>query len=389
MTGAQIHLSEEISKNPERVVVNTRFGRVTGGRASTGAAAFLGAALSFEHSRIVSNLDLECAEIPYALPPRRFEDPVPLPIDFKYEDKETNPQTPEEYRVQFEALCRALDLDPEAPDILETLQDPVKLPWSSITHVIETDVLGTNGTFRGCLADDWLPASPDPVKWQRSGGLARGLRAHGVRSIVVGDLSEEWYLYSIAHPIPTKDDIVTNLRRYFPKDVAERFVEGWRKIPDDAGTEEVEEVFGEILSCGQVHMPVRVLAEDLYNAGFPVLRYAIEWTPEQNRTGGKWSCHTAKFIDLIKDAGRIGYVTHGTDRCIWALRQPVLEPEQEIVAKQWLDRIDVELKQIENESKPSRDVKTILTLRTTTEIGWNQDEKWEALAALRRLVITE
>ncbi|KAG6828499.1 hypothetical protein H0H92_007774 [Tricholoma furcatifolium] len=434
MTNPAVHLPEELSNNPARVVVNTRFGRVTGGRASTGAAAFL--------------------EIPYALPPARFEDPVALPPDFKYADKEyiyetaygaqptndgqtkavpvkdklglgepsenpflqfgsphtlgsqaqyvaaersevyvnigyrlsafgflacdrpllrgnygfkdqwlalewikdniaafggdpgniqvtglsagahsvhqllhhashlpegqmapftsaalqsnailkqcaslmasdaaghdsTNPKTPEEYREQFEALCRSLNLDPDAPDILDTLRDPVKVPWSSITHVIETDVIGVHGTFRGCLADDWLPTSPDPVAWQRSGGLANGLRAHGVKSIVIGDLSEEWYLYSIAHPIPMPRDIIPNLTRYFPEDVSRRFVDAWRKIPDDAGSEEAEKLYGEILSCGQVHLPVRVLAEDLYNAEYPVLRYAIEWVPEQSRTGGK------------------------------------------------------------------------------------------------------
>jgi len=64
---ANPHLHEELSKNASRIVVNTRFGPVTGGRASTGAAAFL--------------------EIPYALPPGRFEDPVPLPDNFRYEDK--------------------------------------------------------------------------------------------------------------------------------------------------------------------------------------------------------------------------------------------------------------------------------------------------------------
>ncbi|KAG6916262.1 hypothetical protein DXG01_007606 [Tephrocybe rancida] len=519
MTDAQLHLPEEIAKNPARVVVNTRFGPVIGGRASTGAAAFL--------------------EIPYGLPPGRFEDPVPLPDDFKYEDKEyifekrcvpfedkvgygdpsENPlflnivtppsfpeqrnfpvkiyihggflqfgsphtlgsqaqyvaaersevyvnigyrlsafgflasdkpllrgnygfkdqwlalewiksnitafggeivlainmafdangfphwpisrrplgasvassrfapaggteraiyisgiavecdPTPEAYRVQFEALCRALDLNPDAPDILTTLRDPAKVPWSSITHVIETDILGTKGTFRGCLTDDWLPTSPDPVSWQRSGGLADGLRAHGVRSVIVGDLSEEWYLYSIAHPIPTTSDIEPNLTRYLPKDVSARFVEAWRKIPDDASAEEAEKLYGEILSCGQVHLPVRVLAEDLHNVGFPVLRYAIEWAPEQNRTGG--------------------YVTHGTDRCIWALRKPVLLPEQELVAKQWLNRFDAEVRQIEKSGKPCENTKLVLTLSADTSIRWKQDKQWETLMVLKNRVLSQ
>ncbi|KAF5379507.1 hypothetical protein D9615_006529 [Tricholomella constricta] len=514
------HLHEELAKNQARVVVKTRFGPVTGGRASTGTAVFL--------------------EIPYALPPARFEDPVPLPDDFRYEDKEyireetygvqpnndgqardtpfedkvglgspsenplflnivappsfpeqrnfpvkiyihggflqfgsphtlgsqaqyiaaersevwvnigyrlsafgflacdkpllkgnygfkdqwlalewvkaniaafggnpddiqltglsagahsvhqllhhasrlpegqkapfhsailqsnailTNPSTPKEYRVQFQALCRALGLDPESPDILATLQDRVKVPWSSITHAIETDMLGTNGTFRGCLVEDWLVTSPDPMTWQRSGGLAKGLREHGVRSIVVGDLAEEWYLYSIAHPIHTTADVAPNLRRYFPQDVVDGLIQKWRTIPDDAGSEEAQKLYGEILSCGQVHLPIRLLVEDLHAANFPVFRYYIEWTPEQHRVEG--------------------YVTHGTDRCLWALRVPTLEPHEVEVAKRWLDRIDAEIKQLEKEDKPARGIKAILTLGEDREIRWTEDKKWDELIALK------
>jgi hypothetical protein len=180
-------------------------------------------------------------------------------------------------------------LDPGAPDILDTLRDPSKVPWSDITDIIESeaDILGEYSTFRGCLSEDWLPVSPDPITWQRSGELAHSLKAHGVRSIVVGDLTEEWFLYSIAHPIEAPQDIAPNLRRYFPEDVVKRMIEKWGTLPEDAGKEEAQRLYGEILSCGQVHLPVRLLARDLQNAGFPVLRYEIGWTPEQNRIQGE------------------------------------------------------------------------------------------------------
>lgn len=41
------HLPEEIAANPERVKVETKYGTVTGGRAANGAAAFLGAPISY------------------------------------------------------------------------------------------------------------------------------------------------------------------------------------------------------------------------------------------------------------------------------------------------------------------------------------------------------
>jgi hypothetical protein len=203
--------------------------------------------------------------------------------------RRTVPKTAAGYRWQFQALCRALDLDPGAPDVLDTLRNPSKVPWSNITGVIDskTDVLGEYSTFRGCLSEDWLPLSPDPMTWQRSGEFASNLKVHGVQSIVVGDLTEEWYLYSIAHPIKTPQDIAPNLRRYFPDDFVRRIIDKWGMLPDNAGSEEAQRMYGEILSFGQVHLPVRLLVRDLQNARFPVLRYEIGWTPEQNRVEGE------------------------------------------------------------------------------------------------------
>lgn len=41
-----MHLSEELAKNQSRVVVETKFGSVSGRRAGNGCAVFLGAFLS-------------------------------------------------------------------------------------------------------------------------------------------------------------------------------------------------------------------------------------------------------------------------------------------------------------------------------------------------------
>jgi carboxylesterase type B len=58
------HLHDELASSTARVAVETRYGKVIGGRASNGTAVFL--------------------EIPYALPPLRFADAEPLPDDHKY-----------------------------------------------------------------------------------------------------------------------------------------------------------------------------------------------------------------------------------------------------------------------------------------------------------------
>ena len=154
-----------------------------------------------------------------------------------------------------------------------------------IIHVIETDAVGIEyGTYRGCLDGDWLAVTPSPMEWQRSGEFARSLKTKGVRSIIVGDLTEEWYLYSIAHgDINSMDEGKLNLERYYPKDFVEKTMPLYRTVPEGSPPEAFMRLFGEISSTAQVHCPVRILARDLTNAGFPVLRYEIAWTPEQVR----------------------------------------------------------------------------------------------------------
>ncbi|ESK82478.1 putative carboxylesterase [Moniliophthora roreri MCA 2997] len=519
------HLHDKLAHNPVRVTVETRFGPVIGGRADNGAAVFL--------------------EVPYALPPRRFEDPRPLPADYRYEDKEyikvatycaqplndgqgqgipfvdkvgfgkpsenplfcnivvppsfpennlgpfpvkvyihggflqfgsphglpfqgqyiaadrsivrvnigyrlsafgflacdsphaklngnygfkdqwialewikaninsfggdpndiqimglsagghsvhqmlhhashlpegknapftsamlmsnaivSAPKTPTELQVQYNALCNALELD---PNMLSTLQDPSKVTAENICNVIETDAVGVeNGTFRACVADDWLSASPDVMEWQRSGGFAQSLLSKGVKSIVVGDVTEEWYLYSIAHPIRSPKDIKPNLLRYYQEPLLDRILTRYKQLPEDAGEEESARLFGEILSDWQVHLPARVLARDLQRTGFPVLRYLIRWVPEQARPEG--------------------WVTHGSDATIWHYRLPVLEEEDVVIAKAWLDRVDDEVKALEKVGSSSLDVRKVLALKKDKTIEWDDDEMWEVKMEMSDIV---
>src|SRR6267154_2916006 len=194
-----------------------------------------------------------------------------------------NPKTPDDLRRQFEALSRALGLDSDAADTLSVLRDPEKMSWRSIIELIDNGKLGPYETFRGCLDGTWLSNMSDPMTWQRTGGLARGLLEHGVRNVIVGDLSEEWYLYSIAHPIKHKWDIRENLERYYPSEVVQSMIELYGSPPDDVNVEELEKLFGVILGTAQVHLPVRLLHRDLLQAGYPTFRYTIQWTPEQAR----------------------------------------------------------------------------------------------------------
>ncbi|KAI0032927.1 carboxylesterase [Vararia minispora EC-137] len=271
----------------------------------------------------------------------------------------TDPKPLAELDEQFDAFVMALGLDPSAPDILSTLRDPKHVPWRRLTDLIDSEALGAHGTFRGAADGHWMSAEPGAMAWQRSGGLARGLAAHGVRSVVLGDLTEEWYLYAIAHPVETVADVKTNLLRYYPADVVEKLMDiyaGEGRIKERMTKEEVFRLFGDILSQGQVHLPVRLLHRDLLAAGFPVARYEIQWTPEQVRP--------------------LGYVTHATDRALWAFRKPILKPDQVHVAREWLDAVDKEIKRLKAGEKPKA-LKDILVLKVDKTVVWTEDVRWD------------
>ena len=72
-----------------------------------------------------------------------------------------------------------------------------------------------------------------------------------------------------------------------------------------------------------------------------------------------------------------GYVTHATDRSLWALRIPTLKPNQVDIALAWLDTIAAEVKILEEGSDGSqRTYQDILALKTDRSIGWIVDEHW-------------
>lgn len=74
---------------------------------------------------------------------------------------------------------------------------------------------------------------------------------------------------------------------------------------------------------------------------------------------------------------RTGYVTHGSDRSLWAFRTPILEHEQIQIARVWLSRVSSELQEIETEGNPLRSEKEILALDEDTKIRWVEDPRWE------------
>lgn len=86
---------------------------------------------------------------------------------------------------------------------------------------------------------------------QADGMFAKLLKEKGVKSVVIGDLRDEWYLYSIAHPIKTPQDVRDNLRRYYRDDIVDRLLKVYKPLGKNASPEACAKLFGRILSDGQ------------------------------------------------------------------------------------------------------------------------------------------
>ncbi|KAL0062266.1 hypothetical protein AAF712_010835 [Marasmius tenuissimus] len=226
----------------------------------------------------------------------------------------TTPKTLSEHQPQYNALCTALDLDP-----------------SSSGNLVDSE-----GSIEGI--------GREALRSHRDGQNL----AFSMEPSVERDLTEEWYLYSIAHePIKSREDVRLNLLRYYRGNEVERMMAGREPVKGDW-----VRLFGEILSDWQVHVPVRMFARDMAKAGFPVVRYRIKWTPEKAREPVE------------------GYVTHGSDSSLWHYRLPALENSDAGVADSWLNRIDEELGEQPLRKMSSR----VLALEEDQTISWVLDD---------------
>lgn len=87
----------------------------------------------------------------------------------------------------------------------------------------------------------------------------------------------------------------------------------------------------------------------------------------------------------------IGYVTHGSDRSLWAFRLPVLTAPQVDVARTWLSAIDGEVRKMMSQGSEYNigscgGVKTVLALKEDMSIGWAADERWEDIMRLTTIL---
>lgn len=81
-----------------------------------------------------------------------------------------------------------------------------------------------------------------------------------------------------------------------------------------------------------------------------------------------------------------GYVTHATDRAIWAFRIPELTDPQVDVARAWLGAIDQATQGLDLSHPGRRNSKEVLALQADKQIEWAVDENWGEVTKMRKLL---
>ena len=72
-----------------------------------------------------------------------------------------------------------------------------------------------------------------------------------------------------------------------------------------------------------------------------------------------------------------GYVTHATDRSLWAFRRPMLEGDQVTIARAWLNVVAREVEALEQHGGAKHAVGQVLKLTKDKQIEWQQDILWD------------
>jgi len=79
-----------------------------------------------------------------------------------------------------------------------------------------------------------------------------------------------------------------------------------------------------------------------------------------------------------------GYVTHGSDRAIWAFRLQDIGDGDADVIRAWLERFSKEVANLRSSKHGmSHDVKQVLRLGKLGEIGWAEDSRWQEMDRIR------
>ncbi|KAH8666052.1 carboxylesterase-like protein [Tricladium varicosporioides] len=268
--------------------------------------------------------------------------------------------------VQPKSLSEA---DEHLENVMKTLGIPREinsyqklqiLRRKSTKELIEAVTRMQRKFFRPVMDDEFI--SKDLFQRIYDGRFGQRMCELNIQTII-GDLTQEYHLYSRAYPPKSYEGLVERLSWDYPQYIATAICEPYKQVSHNYLASQWAQLFGKLYADMQIHSTMRGFITEI-SQHVPlshILRYRIDW-----RT---------KSVDkrLPREVG----ATHGTDMSIWFYGNgDTLTPEEQKVAHEWLKPLSSFIKG----EKVQWGTRTISQVRYLTASGETQikdDEAWD------------
>lgn len=281
------------------------------------------------------------------------------------------PKTIDETKSQYAEVMAKFGIDAtlSGPEKLAALR---KLDTKTIVKLIPTL---DNHTFRAVTDNHFVPANL--IRDFQSGAYAQRLTAKNVR-IISGEVNNEQYTYKNFFSPADLAELELQVNNYYPETVSRTFLDVYasneldESSPDFA--HELVELYGKIVSSGQVYVATRGFLSKMVEHGFPherIFRFKVEFR--------------AQFVDNF--LAREHKVPHGSDIYIWfyALREGFTAGEQNAI-REWLRPYLQFLSFDSHVDWPNSDLRKFRHFNTDGTITYDNDAVWDANVAVANKV---
>ena len=219
-------------------------------------------------------------------------------------DIPAQPKTPVEAQPQFDELCQFFSISPSLPGA-----EKLSLLRRVSTEDLVSSIMKLNHhTFRPVT--DGLFIQPGMIEYHSNGSFAKAFKDRGFK-LFIGEMLNEETLYAATNGSEANyDSLYLQVLNYYAPSVTTRVIKQYDLPSTGSDRKEWVDLYGIIISDGQVRAPSRFLAKSLFNHGVgmeDIWRY---------RTSYRLS-----FIDEKVPPRSFG-VAHAMDKPFWKYVPP-------------------------------------------------------------------
>ncbi|KAF6810105.1 hypothetical protein CSOJ01_06517 [Colletotrichum sojae] len=278
------------------------------------------------------------------------------------------PKSLADVRGQFDELCAHFGVDAglTAAEKLDLLRG------KSADELVDAIPKLKNHTFRPVTDDLFVHSGM--VEYLQSKEFADEFTRRGYKMLIGEMLNEEGLYSAFAPPTePTLEALRLQISNYYAPEVTDRAIQQY-KLPESDKLEDWQQLFGLIVSDGQVRAPSRALVKALIDNGVDVQnvwRYQI--------------AYRMSFID--EKVAPVSYgVTHSMDRPIWnfSLCHGPNATERKLL-DDWIRTLVAFVQADETFTFGTSSIKEMKVMTPEGKIELRPDERWNELVGLGKI----